>query len=208
MDDEIGVLKPEVRALVDGRHFNPQRRRDKHCPTANGSGSSCSCRESIRRSFGAHWAALAAAERGRDPREGGFSFENVCWLFQRRGPMTWTAFSQDFGFSVGDACAEIVPRACAGRTSTERLTLQLLIGTSAGAVARPLRPTNWDCQCSRVEELLRRSRRRRLVWAARAGLLQRRAACGSRRKAVLFRAAGGRSGRRTRRVHGRAARGS
>ena len=41
------------------------------------------CRESIRRSFGAHSAALAAAERGRDPREGGFSFENVCWLFQR-----------------------------------------------------------------------------------------------------------------------------
>jgi hypothetical protein len=23
MDDEIGGLKPDVRALVDGRHFNP-----------------------------------------------------------------------------------------------------------------------------------------------------------------------------------------
>ncbi|WP_223838831.1 hypothetical protein [Saccharopolyspora pogona] len=80
-DDELGVLAPDVRAPVDGRHFNPQRRRDKR-PTVPYSEREWQqlqqvCRESIRRPFGAHRAALAAAERGRDPREGGFSFENT-----------------------------------------------------------------------------------------------------------------------------------
>jgi hypothetical protein len=62
MDDELGVLKPDVRALVDGRHFNPQRRRDK-CRTVPYSEQEWQqlqqvCRESIRRSYGGSRATV------------------------------------------------------------------------------------------------------------------------------------------------------
>ncbi|WP_410585408.1 hypothetical protein [Amycolatopsis sp. lyj-108] len=140
MDDELGVLKPDVRALVDGRHFNPQRRRDKRrtVPYSEQEWQQLQqvCRESIRRSYGAHRAAIAAAERGRDPREGGFDFDNVCWLFQRRGPMTWTAFSQEFGSAAGDACTEIVPKACTALFVDTSITLayRTLFGTYSGIV--------------------------------------------------------------------------
>lgn len=140
MDDEIGVLAPDVRALVDGRHFNPQRRRDKRrtVPYSEREWQQLQqvCRESIRRSFGAHRTALAAAERGQDPREGGFDFENVCWLFRRHGPMTWTAFTSEFGTAAGKACVAIVPQACGALfvDTSIALAYRTLFGTYTGIV--------------------------------------------------------------------------
>jgi len=140
LDRETSVLTPEVRALVGGRHFNPQRRRDKRpsVPYTEGEWQRLQqvCRTIIHATFAEHRAALAAAERGRDPREHGWSFDNLCWLLRRQGPVTWTAFDREHGSSAGTACIELLPTACTALfvDTNVALAYRLLLGTCIGIV--------------------------------------------------------------------------
>ncbi|GAA3837550.1 hypothetical protein GCM10022243_00060 [Saccharothrix violaceirubra] len=140
LDRDASVLTPEVRALVAGRHFNPQRRRDKRpsVPYTEGEWQRLqqACRTIIRATFAEHRAALAAAERGRDPRAQGWSFDNLGWLLRRQGPVTWTAFGREHGSAAGKACVELLPKACAALfvDTNAALAYRLLLGTYIGIV--------------------------------------------------------------------------
>ncbi|OLZ50291.1 hypothetical protein [Amycolatopsis keratiniphila] len=140
LDRETAVLRPDVRALVGGRHFNPQRRRDKRplVPYTEGEWQRLQqvCRTIIRATFAEHRAALAAAERGRDPREHGWSFDNLCWLLGQHGPVTWTAFDREHGSAAGQACIKLLPKVCTALfvDTTVALAYRLLLGTYIGIV--------------------------------------------------------------------------
>jgi hypothetical protein len=140
LDRETAVLRPDVRALVSGRHFNPQRRRDKRpsVPYTEGEWQRLQqvCRAIIRATFAEHRVALAAAERGRDPREHGWSFDNLCWLLGQQGPVTWTAFDREHGSAAGKACIELLPKACTALfvDTNVALAYRLLLGTYIGIV--------------------------------------------------------------------------
>lgn len=140
LDRETAVLRPDVRALVSGRHFNPQRRRDKRpsVPYTEGEWQRVQqvCRAIIRATFTEHRVALAAAERGRDPREHGWSFDNLCWLLGQQGPVTWTAFDREHGSAAGKACIELLPKACTALfvDTNVALAYRLLLGTYLGIV--------------------------------------------------------------------------
>jgi hypothetical protein len=140
LDRATSVLSPDVRALVGGRHFNPQRRRDKR-PSLPYTESEWqrlqeACRAIIRATFAEHRAALAAAERGRDPGEHGWSFDNLCWLLRHRGPVTWTAFDREYGSVVSKTCLTLLPRACTALfiDTNVALAYRLLLGTYIGVV--------------------------------------------------------------------------
>jgi hypothetical protein len=140
LDAETGVLQPDVRELVAGRHFNPQRRRDKR-PSVPYTESEWQrlqqvCRAIIRASFAEHRAAVAAAGRGGDPTVHGWSFESVCWLLRERGPVTWTALNRQYGPAAGTACIELLPKASVALfvDTTVALAYRLLLGTYIGVV--------------------------------------------------------------------------
>ncbi|MFI5540659.1 hypothetical protein ACIA5H_30125 [Nocardia sp. NPDC051900] len=140
LDQQTSVLAPDVRALVDGRHFNATRRRDKRpfVPYSNDEWQQIRqvSRTIIRAAFADHQAARAAVERGRDPREFGWSFDNLCWLIDREGPMTWATFVQRHGYSAGKRCVTLLPRVIAALfvDSDVALSYRLLLGTYIGIV--------------------------------------------------------------------------
>ncbi|MBF6216358.1 hypothetical protein IU469_30890 [Nocardia puris] len=140
LDTELGVLAPDVRELVAGRHFNPLRRRDKR-PLQPYTETEWrrlhdACRAIIKGSFAEHRAALAAAGRGRDPRAHGWSLDNLCWLLVQDGPVTWTDFRAEHGRSAAQACTTWLP---AARTAlfvdtNPTLAYLLLLGCVVGIV--------------------------------------------------------------------------
>jgi hypothetical protein len=140
LDEETSVLRPDVSALVGGRHFNPQRRRDKRPSQPYTEGEwrrlQQACRALIRAAFAQYRAALAAAERGGDPRVHGWSWDNLCWLLRERGPVTWTAFGEEHGHAAAKACVGSLPRACTALFVDTNVVLpyRLLLGTYAGVV--------------------------------------------------------------------------
>jgi hypothetical protein len=140
LDRETSALTPEVRALVAGRHFNPQRRRDKRpsVPYTEGEWQRLqqACRTIIRAAFAEHRTALAAAGRGRDPRVHGWSFDNLCWLLRQQGPVTWTAFDREHGSAAGRTCIQLLPKACTALFVDTNIALayRLLLGTYIGIV--------------------------------------------------------------------------
>jgi hypothetical protein len=90
-DAKSGVLRPDVRELVAGRHFNPGRNQHGHLPPySEGEWTRLrtTCEKIIKESFAAHTDTLAAARRGIDPKSGGWSDDNICRLLVDRGPLT------------------------------------------------------------------------------------------------------------------------
>src|ERR1039457_824973 len=90
-DAKTGALRADVRELVSGRHFNPGRNQHDHLPAySEGEWARLrgACRSIVGESFASHRQALAAARRGRDPRAGGWTHDNICWLLAENGPLS------------------------------------------------------------------------------------------------------------------------
>ncbi|MBF6302932.1 hypothetical protein IU459_36270 [Nocardia amamiensis] len=85
-------LRPEVRALVQARRSFNQPACTPLVPYSENEWTRLitTCRTVVDDAFAAHQAALAAAERARDPARGGWSRDNGRWLLSRRGPMPLT----------------------------------------------------------------------------------------------------------------------
>ncbi|MFF4644392.1 hypothetical protein [Streptomyces sp. NPDC001389] len=97
LDDLHGVLRPDVRELVDGRRFVSHRRRDRNVtqPYSETEWSRLTevCRTAVKKSYAAHRLAVRTAEAGRDPRAGGWTDANLSWLYARLGPVEAASFA-------------------------------------------------------------------------------------------------------------------
>jgi hypothetical protein len=102
-DEQVQLLRPEVRELVRGRAFNRTVARTPLAPYGEGEWQQLqeACRTVVRESYTAHRRALAAAEEGRDPRQGGWTEPNVHWQLVHRGPITADEVGADLGWSSG-----------------------------------------------------------------------------------------------------------
>ncbi|MFC9822698.1 hypothetical protein ACFWG6_35135 [Streptomyces erythrochromogenes] len=89
-DDVHGLLKPDVRALVDGRSYAIAHQRDRTplSPYSEGEWSRLTeaCKQVVKRDFQQFKEAMAAAERGQDPHAGGWGVDNVRWAMVNWGP--------------------------------------------------------------------------------------------------------------------------
>ncbi|MEV0136386.1 hypothetical protein AB0H83_49190 [Dactylosporangium sp. NPDC050688] len=96
-----GSLDPRLAELVAGRAYNPQRSHQQLPPYPEDEWEQLTrtCRRLVDESFTQHKHALAAAGRGRHPREHGWSAENLRWLLARIGPVGIAAFGQHLGCS-------------------------------------------------------------------------------------------------------------
>jgi hypothetical protein len=96
-----GRLDPRLAELAAGRAYNPQRNHHQlpPYPEQQWDRLTQTCRRLVDESFAAHKRALAAARRGRHPREHGWSEENLRWLLARIGPVGIVAFGQHLGCS-------------------------------------------------------------------------------------------------------------
>ncbi|EQD42982.1 hypothetical protein B2A_10080, partial [mine drainage metagenome] len=101
-DEAVGGLQASVRELAGGRAFNPQRFRRPLPPYSEATFArlSTACTATIEESFSAHQAALQAAARGEDPRSGGFSEDNLCFLLARSGPSSAAVVGARLGISA------------------------------------------------------------------------------------------------------------
>ncbi|MEV6123782.1 hypothetical protein AB0M23_25275 [Streptomyces sp. NPDC052077] len=90
-DDLHGVLRPDVRELVDGRRFASNRRQDRNYlqPYSETEWARLTrvCRIAVKESYAAYRLAMKAAESGQDPRVGGWNDENLQWAYARLGPV-------------------------------------------------------------------------------------------------------------------------
>ncbi|MCX5276783.1 MULTISPECIES: hypothetical protein [Streptomyces] len=91
-DQEAHTLRPEVRELLSGRAYNPRHRRDAKPLLPYDESIWKSLQEVYRAEIQEAWSqfrgARAAAEKGRDPYQHGWSYENLCWWMVRHGPDT------------------------------------------------------------------------------------------------------------------------
>ncbi|MER6617774.1 hypothetical protein [Streptomyces xantholiticus] len=92
MDDLSGLLKPDVREMVDGRQFQVSRRRrtkSSLVPYTEGEWARLTeaCEQAVKHSYSAFRSARSAAEGGEDPLTGGWSEANVYWAYTRWGPL-------------------------------------------------------------------------------------------------------------------------
>lgn len=96
-----GRLDARLAELAAGRAINPQRNRPQlpPYPEADWEKLTHTCRAIVEEAFAAHKRALAAAERGRHPRERGWTEDNLRWLVARTGPVGLVAFGQHLGCS-------------------------------------------------------------------------------------------------------------
>ena len=104
--------------LAAGRAYNPQANR-RPLPAYHDSEWGRlieTCRALTGESYAAHKRALAAAGRGRDPREGGWTADNLRWLLARTGPQT-----------LADVCkyAAIAPATARRRGGLARVSAEL-----------------------------------------------------------------------------------
>ncbi|HEX5116017.1 MAG TPA: hypothetical protein VFW65_12535 [Pseudonocardiaceae bacterium] len=90
LDDLHGVLGPDVRELVDGRLYNPNRRETRSSLPAYSETEWArlieACRSVIRPAFAGFRQTRALAERGADPSEAGWSKASIQWLLLHHGP--------------------------------------------------------------------------------------------------------------------------
>jgi hypothetical protein len=84
-----GDLGDEVLELAAGRHFNiqPFRRALPPYPETEWQRLTDLCRSLVDDSYAGHRRALAAIPQARHPNEGGWTWENFCWLIARLGPL-------------------------------------------------------------------------------------------------------------------------
>ncbi|WP_328300037.1 hypothetical protein OG389_21165 [Streptomyces sp. NBC_00435] len=90
VDDLHGLLKPDVRDLVDGRKFKTTNKSDlKNLPPYSETEWARITEVSlsvVKESYRAHQRAKAAAEGGEDPFQGGWTAANLLWAYTQRGP--------------------------------------------------------------------------------------------------------------------------
>ncbi len=134
-----GTLDAGVAELAAGRAFNPQRnhRQLPPYPETEWARLASACETVAGESFAAHKQALAAAGRGRHPREHGWSGDNLRWLLARTGPAGIVAFGEHLG------CSENVVRQRGGVLEASRdlfpgldtvIAYRLLFGIYSGIV--------------------------------------------------------------------------
>jgi hypothetical protein len=134
-----GELAADVVELAAGRAFNPQRNHRQLPPYSEAEWDRLvqTCRTIVDESYAAHQQALAGAERGRHPRVGGWTPENLRWLLARMGPVSSTGFGAEVGCSQGalqqrggfcQASAEMFP------TNDTLIAYRLLFGAYTGIV--------------------------------------------------------------------------
>ncbi len=134
-----GHLDAKVAELADGRAYNPQRIHHQLPPYREDEWGrlSSACRTLADESFAGHQRALAAAERGRHPREGGWGEDNLRWLLARVGPVGVVGFGRHLG------CTEHAVRQRGGTLEASRdlfpcldvvIAYRLLFGVYSGIV--------------------------------------------------------------------------
>jgi hypothetical protein len=96
-----GQVDARLAELAAGRAFNPQRSHHQlpPYPEADWEKLARTCRSIVDEAFARHRRALAAAERGRHPREHGWTAENLRWLLARIGPVGIVTFGEHLGCS-------------------------------------------------------------------------------------------------------------
>jgi hypothetical protein len=89
-DDATGALHPQVREMVTGRHFNTQFGKPPLTPYSEAEWATIGevCGRVVTDAYVGHRQARGATRRGRDPREGGWTRDNVAWLLAQMGPST------------------------------------------------------------------------------------------------------------------------
>lgn len=140
LDVQTRCLQPRTRELVAGRAYHQPPPVTPLVPytAAEWSRLVTACRELTGAAFTAHTAALAAAARGADPREAGWTPDNVRWLLTRLGPATGQEVAEHIGLSrwtvlnhrggLPAARAELFP------ASDVALAYRLLFGACSGIV--------------------------------------------------------------------------
>ena len=134
-----GTLDAGVAELAAGRAFNPQRSHHQLPPYSETEWAllASACEAAAGESFAAHKQALAAAGRGRHPREHGWSGDNLRWLLARTGPVGIVAFGEHLG------CSDNVVRQRGGVLDASRdlfpgvdvvIAYRLLFGIYSGIV--------------------------------------------------------------------------
>jgi hypothetical protein len=96
-----GTVDARLAELAAGRAFNPQRnhRQLPPYPEPDWDKLTRTCRTIVDETFTRHQDALVAAERGRHPREHGWTAQNLRWLLARTGPVGVVAFGEHLGCS-------------------------------------------------------------------------------------------------------------
>lgn len=97
-----GHLDPKLAELAAGRAYNPTPNRHRPLPPyreGEWERLTATCRRIADESFEAHRSALAAASRGRDPRDTGWSEENLRWLLAHLGPVGLVGIGEHLGCS-------------------------------------------------------------------------------------------------------------
>ena len=134
-----GTLDARLAELAAGRAYNPQRSHRQLPPYSETEWErlASACQAVTSDSFAAHKQALAAAGRGRHPREHGWSEENLRWLLARTGPVGIVAFGEHLG------CSDNVVRQRGGVLEASRdlfpgldvvIAYRLLFGIYSGIV--------------------------------------------------------------------------
>lgn len=96
-----GRLDEEVAEFAAGRAFNPQKNHKQLPPYRESEWERLTntCRSIVDQAYAAHKHALADAERGRHPTDGGWCGENLRWLLARVGPLGTSGVGAHLGFT-------------------------------------------------------------------------------------------------------------
>lgn len=96
-----GGLGEGVLELSTGRHFNiqPFRRPLPPYPETEWQQLTDACRRLVEESYATHRRALTAVRQGCHPNEGGWTWENFCWLMARLGPLSTSEVARMIGAS-------------------------------------------------------------------------------------------------------------
>jgi hypothetical protein len=134
-----GRLAPAVSELAAGRAFNVSGGRRPLDPYSETEWTRLitACQRVIDDAYARHKEGLRAAGQGTDPREGGWSLGNTCWLLARTGPCGKAAAAAHLGVPAGTLPGGgVFPRArqMLFPHTEEVIAYQLLFGAYSGIV--------------------------------------------------------------------------